>query len=98
MKQKKDHRSIPYRYGDTHTRSLDAILKSSKTLKARNSLTAADTLLNYTPFRSARRDLSFKPTIVALSPADTKFRYYRSEAQQILGQCSRGLWEGVFQI
>ena len=43
--KKKDHRSITYRYGDTHARSLGAILKSSKTLKARNSLTAADTLV-----------------------------------------------------
>ena len=36
--------------------------------------------------------------LVALSPAVTKFRHYRSEAQKIIGQCSRGLWEGVFQI
>ena len=36
--------------------------------------------------------------LVALSPAVTNFRYYRSEAQKISAQCSRGLWEGVFQI
>ena len=36
--------------------------------------------------------------LVALSPAVTKFCHYRSEAQKILGQCSRGLWEGVYQI
>ena len=36
--------------------------------------------------------------LVALSPAVTKFCHYRSEAQKISAQCSRGLWEGVFQI
>ena len=40
---------------------------------------------NYTHFRSARRDLSFEPNVVALSVTVTKFRHYRPGAQQILG-------------
>ena len=50
MKQKKHHQSIPYHYGDTRTSNAGAILKCSKTLKAHNSLTAADTLVKLYTF------------------------------------------------
>ena len=55
-------------------------------------------LKNCSFFCPARRDLLFEPMLVALSPAVTKLRHYRSEAQKISAQCSRGLWEDVLQI
>ena len=74
------------------------MLKGCKTLKAHNSLTAADTLVKLYNFRSARLDLSFEPMVVALSVTVTKFRYYHPGAQKYLDEGSRDLREGVFQI